>query len=285
MNSFSFGQYYPSDSIIHKMDPRAKILISLVYMVAVFFVVSYVGYAFTLLALLAVTIIAKVPFKVVLKSVKGILFILVFTALLNVLFYKQGKVLVSFWKITITLGGIDYAIKMILRLGLLVMGTSMLTFTTSATELTDGLESLLKPLSYIKVPVHDIAIIMSIALRFIPSLTEETQKIMQAQKARGANIDTGNFFQRVKAMIPILIPLFVSAFRRADELANALDARCYNASPKRTKMKVLKMTVKDLVALALVAAFITLICLDKYLVPGGMGLDIYIVEFIKGLSL
>lgn len=283
MNGFSFGQYYPSDSIIHKMDARAKILISFVYMIAVFFIASYAGYLLTFIFLLSVSIISKVPMRVVFKSVKTILFLLIFTAILNVFFYKEGKVLVEFWNIKITLGGIDFAIKMVLRLSLLVMGTSMLTFTTTATELTDGLESLLKPFKYIGVPVHDIAIIMSIALRFIPNLIEETQKITQAQKARGANIDTGSFFQKVKAMIPIVIPLFLSAFRRADELADALDARCYNASEHRTKMKILKMTGKDYVALTIIVIFTVVIMLDKYLVPGGIGIDKYIYEFFKGL--
>ena len=241
MNShFSFGQYYPADSIIHKMDPRCKLVLTIIYMVAIFLVKSYLGYVTTILLLLSTVFISKVPLKVVFKSIKAVLFLLIFTLIINLLFYKQGTVLVSWWKITITWQGIDYAIKMLFRLTLLVMGASMLTFTTTATELTDGIESLLYPLKFIKVPVHDIAIIMSIALRFIPTLVEETQKIMNAQKARGAQIDTGGFFTRVKAMLPILIPLFVSAFRRADELADALDARCYNASDKRTKMKVLK---------------------------------------------
>ena len=282
MNShFSFGQYYPADSIIHKMDPRCKLVLTIIYMVAIFLVKSYLGYVTTILLLLSTIFISKVPLKVVFKSIKAVLFLLIFTLIINLLFYKQGTVLVSWWKITITWQGIDYAIKMLFRLTLLVMGASMLTFTTTATELTDGIESLLYPLKFIKVPVHDIAIIMSIALRFIPTLVEETQKIMNAQKARGAQIDTGGFFTRVKAMLPILIPLFVSAFRRADELADALDARCYNASDKRTKMKVLKFRLADYMGLLVLAIFVAAICVDAYAF-GGAWVDKYIYALIMG---
>ncbi len=282
MNShFSFGQYYPADSIIHKMDPRCKLVLTIIYMVAIFLVKSYLGYVTTILLLLSTIFISKVPLKVVFKSIKAVLFLLIFTLIINLLFYKQGTVLVSWWKITITWQGIDYAIKMLFRLSLLVMGASMLTFTTTATELTDGIESLLYPLKFIKVPVHDIAIIMSIALRFIPTLVEETQKIMNAQKARGAQIDTGGFLTRVKAMLPILIPLFVSAFRRADELADALDARCYNASDKRTKMKVLKFRLADYMGLLILAIFVAAICVDAYAF-GGAWVDKYIYALIMG---
>ena len=282
MNShFSFGQYYPADSIIHKMDPRCKLVLTIIYMVAIFLVKSYLGYVTTILLLLSTIFISKVPLKVVFKSIKAVLFLLIFTLIINLLFYKQGTVLVSWWKITITWQGIDYAIKMLFRLSLLVMGASMLTFTTTATELTDGIESLLYPLKFIKVPVHDIAIIMSIALRFIPTLVEETQKIINAQKARGAQIDTGGFLTRVKAMLPILIPLFVSAFRRADELADALDARCYNASDKRTKMKVLKFRLADYMGLLILAIFVAAICVDAYAF-GGAWVDKYIYALIMG---
>ncbi len=278
---FAFGQYYPADSLIHKMDPRCKILLTIAYMVAIFLVKSYLGYLVTAILLFSTIAISKVPLRVVLRSIRAVIFLLMFTLIINLLFYKQGTVIASWWKITITWQGIDYAIKMLFRLTMLVMGASMLTFTTTATELTDGLESLLYPLKFIKVPVHDIAIIMSIALRFIPTLVEETQKIMNAQKARGAELDTGNFFKRVKAMLPILIPLFVSAFRRADELADALDARCYNASENRTKMKVLKFTLKDYLAMIIVALFIAAICVDAYAF-GGAYVDMFIYNLIMG---
>ena len=280
-SKFAFGQYYPTDSLIHKMDPRCKIVLTIAYMVAIFLVKSYLGYLLTAILLFSTVAISKVPLRVVLRSIRAVIFLLLFTLTINLLFYKQGEVIASWWKITITWQGIDYAIKMLFRLTMLVMGASMLTFTTTATELTDGIESLLYPLKFIKVPVHDIAIIMSIALRFIPTLVEETQKIMNAQKARGAELDTGNFFKRVKAMLPILIPLFVSAFRRADELADALDARCYNASDNRTKMKVLKFTLKDYIGLIVVALFIAAICVDAYAF-GGAYVDMYIYKLIVG---
>lgn len=282
MNNFTFGQYYPTSSPIHKMDPRCKILLILVYMITIFFVSSYAGYLATMILFFSVVAISKIPLKVVFKSIKGVLFLLIFTLILNLLFYKQGTPIVEFYFIRITDEGIDFAIKMLLRLSLLVLGASMLTFTTTSTELTDGLESLMKPLKYIKVPVHDIALIMSIALRFIPSLVEETNKIMNAQKARGAQIDTGSFFARVKAMLPILIPLFVSAFRRADELADALDARCYNATENRTKMKVLKFGAIDFIGIFVIVVFAALIIVDKY-VLGGAYIDHLVIEFFRGL--
>lgn len=280
-NGFAFGQYYPASSIIHKMDPRCKIVLTLAYMVAIFLVKSYLGYLVTAIVLFGTVALSKVPLKVVVRSIRAVLFLLIFTLAINLLFYKQGTVIVEWKFITITWEGIDFAVKMLFRLTLLVMGASMLTFTTTATELTDGLESLMYPLKFIKVPVHDIAIIMSIALRFIPTLVEETQKIMNAQKARGAELDTGNFFKRVKAMLPILIPLFVSAFRRADELADALDARCYNASDKRTKMKVLRFNLRDYIGLLVVALFVAAICVDAYAF-GGAYVDNLIIGLIKG---
>ncbi|MGN0761529.1 MAG: energy-coupling factor transporter transmembrane component T family protein [Christensenellales bacterium] len=286
MKDVTFGQYYPAESGIHRLDARAKIIFSLLYMIGIFFVASYTMYLAVFIFLVSVVALAKIPLKLLFKSVKAILFILFFTAIINVLFYKQGNVLVEWWIIRITDEGINFAIKMMLRLSLLVMGTSLLTFTTTPTALTDAIESLLKPLTYIKVPVHDLAIIMSIALRFIPGLIEETDKIMMAQKARGANLDTGNFVQKIKAMLPVLIPLFVSAFRRADELADALDSRCYNASPNRTKMKVLKYEWRDLVALIIVVALFVAILLDKYLIGGEgifVGIDRLIAQLISGM--
>lgn len=280
MRDITFGQYYPTGSIIHRLDPRAKVIFSILFMITIFFVTSYVGYAVVALFLTSICLLSKIPVLRVLKSIKAILFIMLFTAIINLLFYDSGKVLVEWWVFKITLGGIDFAIKMALRISLLVMGTSLLSFTTTPMELTDAIESLLKPLKFIGVPVHDIALIMSIALRFIPGLMDETDKIMMAQKARGAEIDTGGLIKKVKAMLPVLIPLFISAIRRADELADALDARCYNATQNRTKMKVLKLSLKDFIAFVYVAVFVTLILLDKYLIGG---VDKYIVEFFKGL--
>lgn len=286
MKDITFGQYYPSNSFIHRMDARAKLLITIIYMVSIFLVSSYTAYAFVVVCFLTVVFVSKVPLKTVLRSIKAILVLLIITAIINLLFYREGNELVSFWIIKITDEGVDFTIKMMLRLSLLVAGSAVLPFTTTPTQLTDAIESLLSPLKYIKVPVHDIAIVMSITLRFIPGLMEETDKIMMAQKARGASLDSGNIFKRVKAMIPILIPLFISAFRRADELADALDARCYNATPNRTKMKVFKFGLRDIIGLLAGGIFITLICLDAYLIDGQgflKGMDNYIWNYIKGL--
>ena len=281
MNNFSFGQYYPTNSLVHRLDPRTKLIFTFVYMIIVFLIKSYMGYLFTAVLLASIIFTSKVPFRVVIRSIRAVLFLLFFTLIINLLFYNEGKTVFEWNFIHITMGGIDYSIKMLFRLTLLVMGASMLTFTTTSTELTDALEALLKPLTYIKVPVHDLAIIMSIALRFIPTLMEETQKIMNAQKARGANLDTGSFFERIKAMLPILIPLFVSAFRRADELADALDARCYNATDKRTKMKKLKFGLTDYLSFVGTIVFAVLVCLDAYM-AGGAYIDGLIFSAIMG---
>lgn len=292
MRDISFGQYYPVNSAIHNIDARIKILVTLLFMITVFFIISYTAFAFMFFLLAVVIAISQVPYKIVLKTIKGILFLLIFTALLNIFFTSSGNPIISTKLIVITDQGINFAIKMALRFTLLVLGSSILTLTTTPTELTDALEYLLKPLKLIKVPVHDLAIIMSIALRFIPGLVEETDKIMMAQKARGANLDSGNLFKKIKAMLPVLIPLFVSAFRRADELADALDARCYNASPTRTKMKVFKVKASDIVAFIFFAIVMTAILLDKYYVGSFVtapdlngfdvqGLDIFIYNIIS----
>lgn len=280
MRDVTFGQYYPTDSVIHRLDPRAKMIFTILYIVAIFFIVSFTAYVATFVFLFAVCLISKVPLKTLIKSVRAMLFILIFTSLINLLFYDEGTVLWSWWKIKITSGGITFSIKMFLRLSLLIMGTSLLTFTTKPMELSDGIESLLKPLKYLKVPVHDIALIMSIALRLIPNLLEETDKITMAQKARGADFENGGLIKKVKAMIPVLIPLFVGAFRKADELADALDSRCYKASPKRTKLKQLKFSYLDLIGAIVILAVVTLILLDKYLV-GGIGVDKYVIDLFN----
>lgn len=268
MKDLTFGQYYPSDSVVHRMDARVKILLMICYIAAIFFVSSYFGYAVTLVFILAFSLISKVPITKILKFVKRITVILVITALLNLFFVKQGKIIAHWWIFRITDYGLNYAIMMALRLTFLVIGTTFLTLTTTPTELTDGLESLMTPLKYVKIPVHDIAVIMSIALRFIPTLMEETQKIMNAQKARGATFDTGHLYQRAKALLPVLIPLFVNAFRRADELAFALDARCYNATENRTKYKVQKIKGSDIVGILVVGGYLALVIVDKYVFGG-----------------
>lgn len=280
MKDMAFGQYYPTGSVIHRIDPRAKLVFVLLFIIFIFFIVSYTSYLAVFLFLTATIIIARIPFRSILKSIRGVLFLVLFTAVLNLFLSSGETVYASWWIFTISLEGINFAVKMALRLIFLVIATAILTLTTTPMELTDGLESLLKPLKYIKVPVHDIALIMSTALRFIPNLMEETDKIMMAQKARCAAIDTGKTTERIKAMVPILIPLFVSAFRRADELADALDSRCYKASPNRTKYKQLKFAWRDLIALILIAALITLIMLDKYYWGN---LDTIIYDFFSNL--
>lgn len=259
----SFGQYYPRESFVHRLDPRTKLVLVVAYIVAVFLCSNYYSYLAVIVFVLGVTVLSRVPLKSVLKSVRGILFLVLFTALINVFFHTSGERVfqdISWltW-LPITWDGLDFAAKLALRLIILVVGTSLLTLTTTPMALTDGLESLMKPLKVIKFPVHDVALIMSIALRLIPSLMEEVNKIIMAQKARGASFDTGNLFKRIKAMLPILIPLFVSAFRKAEELALALDARCYSATEKRTKMKKLKFSWRDAVAAIFMALFIALV--------------------------
>lgn len=263
MRDISFGQYYPSASPIHKLDPRTKLFAALVFIVAIFICDIYYAYAASYGFLLILILVSRVPIRSVLKSIKAIIFIVLFTLVLNILFYRSGHAYWSWWKLNITDEGLIYASKMALRIIFLVMATSMVSFTTTPMALTDGMESLMTPLKWIKLPVHDIAIIMSIALRFIPTLTEEVDKIIMAQKARGAHFDNGGIIKRAKAMLPILIPLFVSTFRRADELSMALDSRCYNATPKRTKMKKLKFSWGDLVAVVCLGIYLTIIILLK----------------------
>ena len=269
----AFGQYYPADSIIHRLDARVKMLITLLFVIAIFFIKSYFGFMLTAVILIGIVLLAKLPMMSVLKSVKGVMFIILFTAILNLFLIKKGEVLWS-WKIfTITKDGVHTTIKMVLRLVLLISGASLLSLTTTPVELADGVESLMSPLKLVKVPVRDIAMIMSIALRFIPTLFEETNKIISAQKARGASFDTGGLFARAKALLPVLIPLFVNSFRRADELAFAMDARCYNATEKRTKMKKAKIGLGDVIAALFMCSFFVVILLERYYFPT-IGIDI-----------
>lgn len=243
----AFGQYYPAKSFIHKMDARIKIVLSLLYMVGIFFIQSFFGFGVIFVFLALMIIASRVPFKSVVKSIKPILILLVFTTILNLFFVSSGDVLVEWWIFRITYDGLISAGKMILRLLLLVMGASILTLTTTPVDLTHAIEKLLKPLNVIHFPVHELALIMSITLRFIPSLMDETDRIIRAQKARGADFESGNIFKRAKAFIPILIPLLIGAFKRADELAIAMDSRCYKGAKGRTKMKILKAGWRDFV--------------------------------------
>lgn len=255
LKDITLGQYFPGNTIIHRLDPRAKLLIVFVYIVALFLCKWLISYAIAFAFLTAAIILSRIRLKALFKGLKPLLIIIIFTALIN-LFYSDGRVLVEFWIFHITYEGIWNAFFLVLRIMLLVTGTFLLTYTTSPIALTDGLESLLSPLKKLHFPVHELAMMMSIALRFIPTLIEETDKIISAQKARGADFETGNLFRRAKALIPILVPLFVSAFRRADELATAMECRCYHGGAGRTKMKVLVFRMRDVIALLIVAALL-----------------------------
>lgn len=264
MKDITFGQYYPVDSFVHRLDPRTKILMTLFLIVGVFFIDSFIAYGALFLFLFIVILIAKIRPLMVLKTLKPLIFFLVLMGVLTILFDHRGKILLEFWIIQITDQGLIAAGMLSLRLIALVLVSSILTFTTTPVSLTDGIESLLKPLALMKVPVHVFALTMSITLRFIPILSNETQKIIKAQKARGADFESGNIFKRAKALIPIMIPLLISAFRHAQELALAMDARCYNGAKGRTKYKKLKLAFRDFVAGFFVLAFIALIIVNKY---------------------
>lgn len=244
----TLGQYYPSESFIHRMDPRIKLLLNIFYLVGIFFINTLMGFAAVALLLIVMVVVSGVPVKSIVRSLRGILVLIIFTVILNILFYGEAEtVLWTWWKISISLEALIFAAKMMLRLTFLVMGASILTLTTTPVDLTHAIESLLRPLRVIRFPVHEMALIMSLALSLIPSLIEETDRIIRAQKARGANFDTGGLLKRAKAFIPILIPLLVSSFRRADELALAMNSRCYEGSTKRTRMRRFKLTWRDAV--------------------------------------
>ena len=249
LRDITLGQYYPADSILHRLDPRVKFVGTIVYVVSLFLFHNW-GYLLGTVFLAVMIKLSKVPFKFITKGLKSIFVLLAITMVFNILF-TPGEVLVRIWKITITREGVAMACRMSVRLIFLMIGSSLMTLTTTPNQLTDALESLLGPLKKIHVPVHELAMIMSIALRFIPTLIEETDKIMSAQKARGADFESGNIIQKAKALIPILVPLFISAFRRADELAVAMECRCYHGGEGRTKLHVLQYEGRDYLALAL----------------------------------
>lgn len=267
----TIGQYIEGKSFIHRMDARVKILLVFVYIILLF--IAETPSAYIAFGLFTVFIIAlsEVPIKFILRGLKPMLFILVFTALINLFMTRTGEVVWQcpfFTQIVITDDGVTTAVMMILRLLFLIMGTSILTLTTSPIMLTDGIEKILTPLKIIKVPAHEIAMMMTIAIRFIPTLSEETEKIMKAQMARGADFESGNIIKRAKAMIPLLVPLFISAFRRADDLAVAMDSRCYNGGENRTRMKEMKMTCRDAVASIVMLIFAGLLVFLNICVRG-----------------
>lgn len=255
LSDITFGQYYPTNSCIHKMDARIKILIALAFMVFIFCINTVYGYVALLVFTTFMIIMSKIPFRFMLKAIKPILFFVVFTAILNIFLTKSGTVVWQYGFITITKTGLLNAGYMVIRIVFLIMGTSLLTYTTSPIELTDGMERLLRPFSKIGLPSHELAMMMSIALRFIPTILEETDKIKKAQTARGADFESGNILKRAKALIPLLVPLFISAFRRADELAMAMECRCYHGGKNRTKMNRSHMGTRDFVAVLLFLLF------------------------------
>lgn len=264
ISDITIGQYFPGNSVIHKMDARMKIILTLLLIVSIFLCKNIVSLLAVVICTVLLVLISKISLKTVFKSIKPLALIIIITSLLN-LFYGRGEPLVQLGRLKITQNGIETAVFMAIRIITLVIISSLLTYTTSPTELTDALERLLKPLRLIKVDVHSIAMTMTIALRFIPTLIEEIEKIMAAQKSRGAEMDSGGLIHRVKALIPVIIPLFISSFRRAGELAYAMECRCYRGGEGRTKMKIMKFSARDFAALAVVIIFMAAIVASNYL--------------------
>lgn len=265
LSNITLGQYYPGNSILHRMDPRIKIALSVAFIVGIFLVQGLGGYGLALVYVYACAKLSTVPFKMLWKGLKPLRFILILTFVLNLLFSAGETVLFRIWVITVTQEGLALAVHFSLRLIFLVLGTSLLTLTTSPVALADGIELLFKPLKVIHFPAHELSMMMTIALRFIPTLLEEADKIMKAQMARGADFESGNLLARARAMVPLLVPLFVSAFRRAGDLAMAMEARCYHGGDNRTRLRVLKVTSIDYYACGITALFICMIVLEGVL--------------------
>ena len=259
IKDITIGQYYPSNSVLHKVDPRVKLIGTIGYIVSLFLVSNPIGYIIAGIFLATMIYISKVPFKFITKGLKAVVMLLAFTIIFNL--FTPGTPVVELGFIVISREGIETAFFMSIRLIFLILGSSLMTFTTTPNYLTDGLESLLKPLNKIKVPVHEISMMMSIALRFIPILMEETDKIMKAQTARGADFETGGLVKRAKGLVPILVPLFVSAFRRANDLAMAMEARCYRGGDGRTKMKPLKYKSLDMISYIILVVYVIILLL------------------------
>lgn len=273
LKDITIGQYFPGHSPVHRMDPRMKLLLTIFYIVILFCVSNPFGFIPAIAFLAGSYMISKIPIKMIAKSIKPILPIIIFTGILNLFFIEGDSMLFELGPVHISWQGVYTSVKMALRLVLLIAGTSLMTYTTSPIALTDAIEQLLSPLKVIHFPAHELAMMMSIALRFIPTLVEETDKIMSAQKARGADMESGGLIQRAKALIPIMIPLFISAFRRAEELALAMECRCYHGGEGRTRMKQLKYSRLDFIALAITAGLLLIIIL----------LNIIPMPFLSGL--
>ena len=259
MKGFALGQFYPADSVIHRLDPRMKVIAALLYIVASFLCKNFYTFVLLLVSALFLTLVSKIPLKILLRSIRALIFIMIFTAVINVFWFVEADAepLLAWRFIKIYRGGLFNALFILVRILAMVVGTSIfLTYTTSPIALTDAIERLLRPLAKIKVPVHEFAMMMTIALRFIPTIVEETDKIMSAQKARGADFTTGSLVSRAKALIPVIIPLFASAFRRAGELATAMECRCYHGGEGRTKLRILKYHARDFLALFVIFLFV-----------------------------
>lgn len=265
IRDITLGQYYQTESVIHRLDPRTKLLGTLVYLISLFIFTKPWVFATAAVFLLFVLVLSRVPLKFMLKGLKPIIFILLFTIIVN-MFWIKGTVLVSWWKLSITVEGLKQAGSMGTRLILLILGSNLMTLTTTPTRLTNAMERLMRPLKLIKVPVHEIAMMMSIALRFIPILLEETDRIMKAQLARGADFESGNIFKKAKSLVPVLVPLFISAFRRANDLAMAMEARCYHGGKGRTQYKPLKYKARDFVAYFILVLYVAaVIVIGKFI--------------------
>lgn len=270
LTDITIGQYFPGNSLLHKMDPRAKLILTFAYIVAVFVPRNWAGLSLAVAFLVMSVWLSHLPLKLIFKSLKPILPLIVFTSIINIFYVRDGLVLVDWWIIHITLQGVVTAVFIAVRILCLIAGSSLLTYTTSPTALTDALERLMKPLKFLHVNVHELAMMMTIALRFIPTLIEETDKIMSAQKARGADMESGGLMQRIKALVPVLIPLFVSSFNRAYELATAMECRCYQGGDGRTRMKQLHMAARDgwcIAVMTLVAAGIVAL---NFVIPAAL---------------
>ncbi|MBQ8199856.1 MAG: energy-coupling factor transporter transmembrane protein EcfT [Lachnospiraceae bacterium] len=265
IREITFGQYYQADSVLHRLDPRVKLIGTIIYIISLFLYKEAAPFLLALLFLAAMISVSRVPFKYMVRGLKAVVILLLITAAFN-MFLTKGEPLFTIWKLTITKEGLTNAVFIAIRLIFLIIGSSIMTLTTTPNQLTDGMEKLLAPLKVIKVPIHEISMMMSIALRFIPILLEETDKIMKAQMARGADFDSGNMMKKIKAMVPLLVPLFVSAFRRANDLAMAMEARCYQGGDGRTKMKPLKYHKADILAYVILLAYLAgVIVLGKLL--------------------
>ena len=273
LRDITLGQYYQSDSVIHKLDPRVKLITTIVFIVSLFVVDNFIGYIIAALFLALVIRNSKVPFKFMVKGMKSILVLLLITVFFN-LFLTPGEALITVWKFTITKEGLKTAAFMAIRLTFLIIGSSVMTLTTTPNNLTDGLEKLMRPLRVIRVPVHEIAMMMSIALRFIPILLEETDKIMKAQIARGADFESGNLIKKAKSLVPLLVPLFISACRRANDLAMAMEARCYRGGDQRTKMKPLQYKKRDALAYTVTAIYLAICIFAGRVLPGILSFNI-----------